>query len=50
MSRNLEPGTTIPDFMLPDENGDLRRLSDLQGEGTLVLRRTRGRSGSRAGE
>ena len=42
MSKNLEPGTTIPDFMLPDENGDLHRLSDLQGEDALVLHLSRG--------
>ena len=32
MSKNLEPGTTLPDFELPDENGDLHRLSELQGD------------------
>ena len=34
MSKNLsEPrGTTIPDFVLPDENGDRHRLSELQGD------------------
>jgi thioredoxin-dependent peroxiredoxin len=37
MSKNLEAGTTIPDFELPDENGDLHKLSDLQGENVLVL-------------
>ena len=42
MSQNLEPGTTIPDFMLPDENGDLHRLSDLQGDNALVLHLSRG--------
>jgi hypothetical protein len=30
MSKNLEPGTTIPDFELPDEKGDLHKLSELQ--------------------
>jgi len=31
MSRHLEPGTTIPDFELADENGAMHRLSELQG-------------------
>jgi peroxiredoxin len=42
MSKNLEPGTTIPDFELPDEAGDLHRLSDLQGDNILVLHLSRG--------
>ena len=43
MSKNLEPGTTIPDFELPDENGVMHRLSELQGEGnTLVVHLSRG--------
>ncbi len=42
MSRNLEPGTTIPDFVLPDENGEEHRLSELQGDNALVLHLSRG--------
>ena len=42
MSKNLEPGTTIPDFELPDENGGLHRLSELQGDNVLVLHLSRG--------
>ena len=42
MSRNLEPGTAIPDFALPDENGDMHRLSELQGSGAMVLHLSRG--------
>jgi|1186.fasta_scaffold179755_2 peroxiredoxin len=42
MSQNLEPGTAIPDFQLPDENGDLHRLSDLQGDNLMVLHLSRG--------
>jgi hypothetical protein len=42
MSRNLVPGTTIRDFMLPDENGDMHRLSALQGDNLLVLHLSRG--------
>ena len=42
MSRNLEPGTTLPDFELPDENGVMHRLSELQGSGAMVLHLSRG--------
>jgi peroxiredoxin len=42
MSRNLDPGTRIPDFELPDENGDRHRLSELQGDNVLVLHLSRG--------
>jgi peroxiredoxin len=42
MSKGLEPGLTIPDFELPDENGVRHRLSDLQGEDALVLMLGRG--------
>jgi peroxiredoxin len=42
MSKHLEPGITIPDFELPDEAGDMHRLSDLQGENILVLHLSRG--------
>jgi len=42
MSRNLEPGTTIPDFELRDEAGELHRLSELQGDDVLVLHLSRG--------
>jgi peroxiredoxin len=42
MSRNLVPGTTIPDFALPDENGTVHRLSELQGDNLLVLHLSRG--------
>jgi peroxiredoxin len=42
MSKGLEPGLTIPDFELPDENGDVHRLSDLQGDDALVLLLGRG--------
>src|SRR6185436_17004005 len=42
MSRNLEPGMTLHDFELPDENGDLHRLSVLQGDNCLVLAIGRG--------
>jgi len=42
MSQNLEPGMTIPDFELPDENGALHRLSELQGDNVMVLHLSRG--------
>jgi peroxiredoxin len=42
MSKHLVPGTTIPDFELPDENGALHRLSELQGDNVLVLHLSRG--------
>jgi peroxiredoxin len=42
MSKHLEPGTTIPDFELPDENGETHRLSELQGDNILVLHLSRG--------
>jgi peroxiredoxin len=37
MSRNLDIGTVLPDFELPDDSGALRRLSDLQGDNCMVL-------------
>jgi peroxiredoxin len=42
MSRNLDIGSTIPDFELPDADGDVHALSDLQGDSFLVLHLSRG--------
>ena len=42
MSRGLIPGATLPDFELPDENGMLHRLSDLQGDDAMILMLGRG--------
>ena len=42
MSKGLEPGATLPDFELPDENGVMHRLSELQGDNLLVLHLSRG--------
>ena len=42
MLKNLEPGDVFPDFELPDENGKLLRLSELQGEDVMVLMLGRG--------
>lgn len=39
---NLIEGMIFPDFELPDENGTMRRLSELQGENALVLQLGRG--------
>jgi peroxiredoxin len=42
MSKGLDVGATFPDFELPDENGDLKRLSELQGDDVMVLMLGRG--------
>jgi peroxiredoxin len=42
MLKDLGPGDTFPDFELPDENGVLHRLSELQGDDVLVLMLGRG--------
>jgi peroxiredoxin len=42
MSNGLEPGAILPDFALPDQDGVLRTLSELQGEDPLVLLLGRG--------
>jgi peroxiredoxin len=38
----IKVGATLPDFELPDENGLLHRLSDLQGDDAMVLMLGRG--------
>jgi peroxiredoxin len=38
----IKVGATLPDFELPDENGELHRLSELQGDDILVLMLGRG--------
>ena len=38
----IKVGETLPDFELPDENGVLRRLSELQGDDVMVLMLGRG--------
>jgi peroxiredoxin len=38
----IKVGATLHDFELPDENGDLHRLSELQGEDLMVLSLGRG--------
>ena len=42
MSKGLEPGMTLPDFELPDENGVKQRLSELQGDDLMILMLGRG--------
>jgi peroxiredoxin len=42
MSENLLPGMTLPDFELPDENGDMHKLSELQGDDPMILLLGRG--------
>jgi peroxiredoxin len=38
----IKVGASLPDFELPDENGVLRRLSELQGDDAMVLMLGRG--------
>ena len=42
MSKNLTPGMVLPDFELPDDNGVMHKLSELQGDAALVLMLGRG--------
>ena len=42
MSKGLTTGETLPDFELPDENGELHRLSELQGDDAMALMLGRG--------
>ncbi len=42
MSKNLTPGATLPDFMLPDDAGVMHTLSQLQGDDAMVLMLGRG--------
>jgi peroxiredoxin len=42
MSDKLQPGMTLPDFELPDENGEMHRLSELQGDNPMILMLGRG--------
>ena len=42
MATKLQPGMTVPDFELPDENGEMHKLSELQGENPMILLLGRG--------
>ena len=41
MSKGLEPGAALPDFELPDEDGAMHRLSELQGDNRWCCARPR---------
>ena len=42
MSKGLTVGARLPDFALPDQDGVVRRLSELQGDDPMVLMLGRG--------
>jgi peroxiredoxin len=42
VSKGLTVGATLPDFALPDQDGVVRRLSELQGDDAMVLLLGRG--------
>jgi peroxiredoxin len=42
MLKDLNPGDTFPDFELPDEDGQMHRLSALQGANPMVVQLGRG--------
>jgi peroxiredoxin len=42
MRSDIVPGAAFPDYELPDHTGEVRRLSDLQGEDPLILTLARG--------
>ena len=42
MADKLQPGLTLPDLALPDENGDIQCLSELQRENPMILMLGRG--------
>lgn len=42
MSKNLEPGSTLTDFELADDDGTRHRLSEIQGDNQMVLLLGRG--------
>src|SRR4029078_401413 len=44
---NISVGMTLPDFELPDQDGTLRKLSDLQGDNAMALMVGRGDRGPR---
>ena len=43
MRADIIPGSTFPDYELPDQDGVVRRLSELQGDDPMVLVLSRGR-------
>jgi hypothetical protein len=42
MRSDIVPGGTFPDYGLPDHEGHVRRLSELQGDNPLILTLARG--------
>lgn len=42
MLRDMTPGTSFPDYILPDHTKTRRRLSDLQGDQLMIVVLTRG--------
>jgi peroxiredoxin len=42
VSKGLTEGATLPDFELPDQDGVMRRLSELQGDDPMILMLGRG--------
>jgi peroxiredoxin len=42
MRSDIIPGSTFPDYQLPDHTGTLRKLSALQGDDPLILTLSRG--------
>ena len=42
MRPDIVPGATFPDYELPDNNGVLRTLSELQSEDPMILVLARG--------
>src|ERR1700684_1153481 len=42
MRSDIVPGGIFPDYELPDHTGELRKLSELQGDDPLILTLSRG--------
>jgi peroxiredoxin len=42
MRYDITPGSAFPDYEFPDHTGNLRKLSDLQGEDPMILTLARG--------
>ena len=42
MRSDIVPGGILPDYELPDHTGQLRKLSELQGDDPLILTLVRG--------
>ena len=42
MRPDIQPGSTFPDYELPDQSGRKRRLSELQRADPMILHLSRG--------